>query len=331
MTWFAWRVQRLQFLAAAAAVVGFAIWLVSVGLHEQARWTFFTSQGCTGTPSRQAVLCEGFDPFNFTHWNPYFDGILYAIPGLVGLLFGAPLVAREIEHGTNRFAWAQSITRTRWLVIKLLVGGVMAAVIAGALIALGYWWTSAVHAGSDVLPQNFDITGIVVVSYSLFAFMLGAALGSLFRRTGWAILVGVPLFALFRLFVRYDLRSHLAPTLSASVAPNGTVPRAWVIHSGYLPIGRLSPPPGLTWDSWHAIVQTCFYRSFIKLPNGESELNDPAQATRRCATIHKLHYVLQYQPVGHYWLLQTAETAIFIGTALVLLGLTVFAVRRWRT
>jgi hypothetical protein len=331
MTWFAWRLQRLPFLVAAGVAVGFAVWLVSVGLHEEARWTYFSQQGCLRPLRYQTVYCEGFNPYNFTHWNPYFDGVLAASSGLVGLLMGAPLVAREMEHGTNRFAWAQSITRTRWLVTKLLVGGSMAGVIAAGLTALGYWWTHAVHARSDVLPQNFDETGIVVLAYTLCAFLLGAALGAVFRRTGWAIFVGIPLFGAFRLFVRYDVRSHLAPTIAASVAPNTTVPQAWQIHSGYLPVGLFNPPAGLTWNHWPDIVQNCVYRAFRQLPNGGRQLDDPERATEHCAAVHRLHFVVQYQPSTHFWMLQTAETVIFVGIAALLLGATVLAVRRWRS
>jgi hypothetical protein len=42
-----------------------------------------------------------------------------------------------------------------------------------------------------------------------------------------------------------------------------------------------------------------------------------------------IHYVFQYQPESHYWALQGAEMAIFLGMALLLLGVTVIAVRRW--
>ena len=49
--------------------------------------------------------------------------VLVALPALVGAFWGAPLVARELESGTYRLAWAQSVTRTRWLAVKLAVAG----------------------------------------------------------------------------------------------------------------------------------------------------------------------------------------------------------------
>jgi hypothetical protein len=50
--------------------------------------------------------------------------LLLFLPALVGLFWGAPLVARELEHGTHRLVWTQGVTRLRWATVKLgLVGG----------------------------------------------------------------------------------------------------------------------------------------------------------------------------------------------------------------
>jgi len=101
-------------------------------------------------------------------------GLAVAMPALLGLVLGAPLVAREIEQGTNRLAWTQSITRTRWLLVKLGVGALACCAIVGAMAPLLEWWTGVIHRGARILPSLFDISGFVAVSYVLFAFMLGA-------------------------------------------------------------------------------------------------------------------------------------------------------------
>ena len=51
----------------------------------------------------------------------YFAGgaALYLTPALIGTFWGAPLVTRELEAGTLRLAWNQSVTRTRWMAAKL--------------------------------------------------------------------------------------------------------------------------------------------------------------------------------------------------------------------
>ena len=44
--------------------------------------------------------------------------LVAAAPGVLGLFWGAPLVAGELEAGTFRLAWTQSVTRTRWLAAR---------------------------------------------------------------------------------------------------------------------------------------------------------------------------------------------------------------------
>ena len=51
-----------------------------------------------------------------THFRDQFAGSVRAarwltlLPALAGLFIGAPLLARELEHGTHRLAWTQSLT-----------------------------------------------------------------------------------------------------------------------------------------------------------------------------------------------------------------------------
>jgi hypothetical protein len=240
------------------------------------------------------------------------------MPPLLGLVLGAPLVAREIEQGTNRLAWTQSITRTRWLLVKLFVGALSCCALVGAMAPLLEWWTGAVQRGARIQPTSFDLSGFVDVAYVLFAFMLGAALGALIRRTGWALAVGIPVYGLVRLVVRNDIRPTLISPSTVNVNPNGAFStNAWVLHSGFVPIGRSSPAPGKTWQSFNVWISDC------KRP--------PPSETKQCIAQRAFHYVVQLQPTSHFWALQGAESAVFVGAALVLLGVTVLAVRRWRT
>ena len=306
MTWVAWRVQRPQLLAAIGAVVILAIWLSATGLtmgHDQT-WKYWT------------------------------DGdvyVLYALPGVLGLVLGASLLAGEMDHCTHRLAWTQSVTRTRWLAFKLLVAGIVAAGMVTALTVLLEWWTGAVSlaastdsggfSGIRIQPSGFDLTGLVVVGYTVFAFMLGSALGAVIRHPGWAFASGVPVFVFCRVVVQDWLRPHLvAPTTYASLTGvlSKAVENGWVLNSGLVPAGRTSPAPGQTW--WPG--PSALYRSC----SSQAQTN-AGQA--HCAVVAHIHYVYQYQPESHYWALQGAEMAIFLGMALLLLGATVIAVRRW--
>ena len=57
--------------------------------------------------------------------------LLLVVPAIIGIFWGAPLVARELETGTYRLAWTQSVTRTRWLAVKLAVVGSPASPSSG--------------------------------------------------------------------------------------------------------------------------------------------------------------------------------------------------------
>src|SRR5206468_12843846 len=89
------------------------------------------------------------------------------LPMLVGIFWGAPLIAREVEQGTQRLAWTQSVSRLRWMTTKLVL--LLAATAAGALIfsVLFSWWFAPfarVNFGGGftrMQPDVFDFQGIV--------------------------------------------------------------------------------------------------------------------------------------------------------------------------
>ena len=39
--------------------------------------------------------------------------LILIAPAITGVFWGAPLIARELETGTSRLTWNQSVTRTR--------------------------------------------------------------------------------------------------------------------------------------------------------------------------------------------------------------------------
>src|SRR5262245_59437158 len=61
------------------------------------------------------------------------------VPGVIGVLLAAPFIF-DLEHGTYRLAWTQSVTRGRWLGGKLGLSVLAAIVTSCALIVLFTWW-----------------------------------------------------------------------------------------------------------------------------------------------------------------------------------------------
>ena len=63
------------------------------------------------------------DQFTNQYSSMMFIGILLLLlPLLIGLFWGAPLVSREVEHGTHRLVWTQGVSRRRWAAVKFGTG-----------------------------------------------------------------------------------------------------------------------------------------------------------------------------------------------------------------
>lgn len=107
------------------------------------------------------------------------------VPAVIGAFWGAPLVARELENGTHRLVWNQSVPRRRWLAVKLAVPGLASIAVEGVLSALLTWTAAPVDraAGDRFSTILFGARGIAPLGYAAFGFVLGVVTGLLVRRT----------------------------------------------------------------------------------------------------------------------------------------------------
>ena len=166
MTWLVWRQYRAQAAIAAVLLGGFAAVLLITGLQMASQWHAFLSQ-CAAHDA-----CGAFGGLNLGNQLGHDFFILSVmVPALLGLLWGAPLVAHEFETGTNVYAWTQGITRTHWLIAKAGWLLLASAVWGGAVSALVTWWSGPRNAAfQDQFQFNyFDRQGIVPIGYVTFA------------------------------------------------------------------------------------------------------------------------------------------------------------------
>ena len=103
-----------------------------------------------------------FDLLTGTDTTLFYAGVLLMAlaPALLGAFLGAPLVARELEAGTYRLAWTQSVSRRRWLASKLTLTVGAAAFALGAASLAVTWWSApldgAVSQTRGGLPEPLD-------------------------------------------------------------------------------------------------------------------------------------------------------------------------------
>ena len=335
MTWLTWRQYRAQAAVAALVLAVFATVMLVTGFQLAAQWHTLLAS-CTASRTC-GNLHEGGTPLsNPLGWD--FAVLSLMAPALFGVLVGAPLVAHEFETRTSDFAWAQSITRTHWLAVK--VGWVLlaAAVWGGAIAALVTWWSGPRNAAfANTFQANyFDQQGLVPVAYSVFATALGIAAGAVLRRTLPAIAIVIGGFIGMRLWISQDLRMHfMAPvTTYYSVAANfNAAAGSAILHgglvnkAGQLVTGSLGNVmiDGVPSTSLPAACQQL-------IPASASGPNGPSGATLNavygCLQQAGYRQFISYQPISRYWAFQGIETGIYLAVAAALIAITFYAVRR---
>lgn len=311
MTYLVWRQHRNQVLFGAAALVAFAVLLVVTGVHMGAE---YRSAVASGLPTDQLFRGDGV----------LFDLVVLtgAVPALLGLFWGAPLVARELETGTHLLAWTQGVTRKRWLSSQVGWTILAAAVWGAAISAVVTWWNASLHE-VRLEPQHFDVSGLAPVAYAVFAVSLGIAAGALIRRVMPTLAVTVAGFVGLRVVVETYLRPHFMAAVTRAVPLSFGTPTPsagdWVVSSGVVdPAGHVSDGIRISLD---AVPAPC--RGIV--PGGRGK----GDGLLRCLGHHGYHTVFSYQPAGRYWAFQGIEAAIFVALAglLVLLAFRLVARR----
>lgn len=215
MIWLTWRQYRVQTLAALAVLAAIAIFLVVTGLQMREVYDS-TVAGCGSDcePAKNALVVE------YQTLTYYVTSLLLATPGIIGIFWGAPLIARELETGTHRLIWNQSISRGRWLLVKLGAVGLIAVAVTGVLSLLVTWWAGPIDRVNldRFTALMFSGRGVVPLGYAAFAFTLGASAGLLIRRTVPAMAATLAAFLAVQIFVPFAIRPHFVAPEHTDVA-----------------------------------------------------------------------------------------------------------------
>ena len=314
MIWLSWRQLRASAAATYGALAVVAVVVAISGLQLHHAYTASGIAGCTGDSCDSIINAFlARDPFLQTLLS---NVLLLLLPALTGVFWAAPLVARELDTGTYRLAWTQSITRTRWLTAKLAVVGLASLVATGVLTALVTWWYGPIDQvnGNQFSPAVFGARDLAPVGYAAFAFALGVAAGVLTRRTLTAMAVTLVGYVAVRLSFAFWIRPHLLAPLTA-VRPFDDRGDPLLLGGG----------PGAAAGRW-LISQTVTDPSGAVVDTIRIGPADPCAATRTC--LRGYHLTTVYQPAGRYWTFQWLETGIFVGLAAALIGLAYWWLRR---
>ncbi|TDC59792.1 transporter [Micromonospora sp. KC207] len=327
MIWLTWRQHRKQALVTAIGLVLLAAFMIPTGLAMRHTFADLGLADCVRALGTRSVVAASADTcgrasvaFNNEYATMSMAGILFLVlPLLVGLFWGAPLVAREVEAGTHRMVWTQAVSRRHWALVKFGVTGT-GALIASVVYGLGTsWWLTPISEAGQHGRFNaffFDMQGLAPIGYTLFAVALGVCAGTVWPKVLPAMTATLTGFVGLRVALATLARPHYLParvlTFPVKDAAVQTNPAAqdWIISYGIrdasgkmlTPNAQIACAPGAT---------------------------GPGAACGTDLGITSGSYNWQlYQPGDRFWLFQSIETGIFVALAALLLYLAIRRIRR---
>lgn len=297
MIWVTWRQHRAQAIACLVVFCALAVFALIVGTWMRTR---FTSDGIPACLARSGGTGCPADITSFV--NQFNHGLtqiisvpLLAIPGLLGIVVGAPLLGGELERGTWRLAWTQTVPRSRWLAAKLglVTGGLI--VFGVAVTALMSWFRVPLdQVTSRLQPGLSSPEGLTFTASLLCAFGLAVLAGLLLRNVIGAMVAA---------YIAWEVPTSLVVLLN----------------------GPIHIPPPVT--ARVPCVAGCPGASLASVPPVTGHLGDFVLSITRSGG----DLVVTYLPAGRFWTLQFIQGGLFLVIAAAALGTAVWLLHRRTT
>jgi hypothetical protein len=296
--WVSWRQYRFSVVGGAVFLGVLAAYLLIMGLRVRSGYASVAS--CPQLGSRLSHTCGiALMLFGGYHvWGESTAAVLMAVPVLIGAFAGAPILSRELEVGTFRFAWTQGAGRTRWALARLALPAVMVTAAAAAFSQLFGWFYYPFFATGDsaLAPQYFELTGIAFAAWTLAAFAIGTLAGVLIRKVVSAIAAAMAAWAGLLLVTSLYLRRLYQAPLNVRNSGHGVSP--WVISQWW------TGPNGKTITSENKIIAL---------------INHPQPGYTQWTT---------YEPGTRYWHFQFIEAGWLLVLSLLLIAAAIWLIRR---
>lgn len=240
--------------------------------------------------------------------------VLPLLPVVAGLFLGAPLVARELETGTARFAWTQGAGRLRWLTAQIVPVTLVTVVVAAGLGLEFRWWAGPLLGpGWSWNADVFGLNPLPYVGWMLLGVCLAVLAGAAVRRTVPAMAATLACFLpLLYLVALTRLRDYLPPLRRAvrvTFAHGGGYSYSLSYGPGQNPgpdiVGR-----ALGWPDGRLLSQ--------------AQLGQPAEWLSQ----HHIRLWLSYQPASRFGLFELIEFGWLAVASALLIAATIVLIRR---
>jgi ABC-type transport system involved in multi-copper enzyme maturation permease subunit len=325
-----WRQHQVALAGVAALLGALTIWLWIAGTHVHDTYAALIACHPASSPG-----CQGLaDTFNGTWTVMSIPAILLQlVPALIGAFTGAPVLARELETGTFRFAWTQGFERWRWALAKLVALAVVLAAVTFAFSALVSWsyqpylGTSNQDLGvygNSPLVTVFSLREVAFPAWTVAVFAIGALAGMLIRRVVPAIVAALAVYAGLAIAAAAFLREHyLAPLVISNQNAPGS---AWIIGQWWTKNGRFAfagnPPLSLLSHCSFPQGGPFGKGGGVAGGGGPSSVNPFAQ----CLAPHGYAQWNSFQPASRFWTFQWIEGGWLLALSVLLIGAAIWLV-----
>jgi hypothetical protein len=322
-----WRQHRAALASVAVLLGALAVWLWRMGvpLHQAYAAAVACHPAASAACQDLALAVPAGDHFMGSKGPG--GVLLQVLPALIGAFAGAPVLARELETGTFRFAWTQGFGRWRWALGKLVLLAVVLAVSTAAFGALVAWYYQPYGGTSPQIPGLFEnspfgdlfsLRQVTFPAWTLTAFAIAALAGMLIRRVVPAIAATLALYAGLAFATAGLLREHyLTPLVTTAVSLPGAS-TAWVLGGWATLNGKFAyagdPPLNL-------VNQYCGSSSGAKA-------GPPGAVFTQCLAPHGYVQWTSYQPASRLWPFQWIEGGWLLALSVLLIAVTVWLVQR---
>lgn len=326
------RVALIQHRAALITIfVAFVALVIAIAVGRDAviaSYSSYVAAGCTLAHPNNVQVCGNVS--NQFADIPSFTLLVVALrlfPLVIGAFVGAPLVAREMESGTYRFAWTQGVGRTRLVLVTLAMLALIVTPVAVVLgLLLGSWYIHPyavinIAVGSHWQSGLFTTTWWMTPVWTLFALALGTLVGAIVKRTVAAIATSVVVIGGVLLSVGlYLIRAFgIGAVASSRMLLNGmnSGPLNQIATRGQGPAGSWLVRAWYTGPGGHVLGIKAANRVSLQVNSlfeSKGGANDPHSPTRWLA-LHHYAYWVSYQPADHFWILQAVVGLIVLAFA----------------
>jgi hypothetical protein len=297
MIWVTWRQHRAQAITCLIVFCALAVFAITVGTWMRDTFASDSLPAClarSGGADCPAVITSFVNQFS-RGVSMITDVPLIAIPGLLGTVVGAPLLGAELERGTWRLAWTQTVPRTRWLAVKLglVTGGLIA--FGAAVTALMTWYRAPLdQVTSRLQPGLSTPEGLTFTASLLCAFGLAVLAGLLLRNVIGAMVAA---------YIAWEIPATVVVLLNGPIHLPAPATMTIPCQAG-CPGARLASVPPVTGHLGDFVLSV----------------------TRRGGDL-----MITYLPASRFWTLQLIQGGLLLAIAAAALGTAVWLLHKRTT